>query len=528
MSPSKTAAPGRLLTQVAGERQTGTLVVGGHPGGTVYLLEGAVVYAESPAAPGVGELLTASGRLAGRTWQAALDAGAPGARVGRLLLEQGHLTQGELELCVLGAIYDAALLRALPADRAGRIPAGATHWLGPVIRVDAAAVDREARRRARLLDEIFPHPRVRHRAGQPGAPAAGRTGRADRGAVGAAGARRRPAHPGGPGPAARPGRLRDDPGTAQARGPRPDRACPAGRDDSPDFVRLPRARGIAVDIRRPVVTLDDGRPASWWPTVLRHRAIRRRRRPSHPRATARVYRPPRLARRKPGAKLPKELAADTAAGAHRHRRGPAQAHPHRTAGTAVTRAPPEPSAHRKESRGYGGSGGARGTRPPARQVAGALRQRARHHRRHGGRARRARHRAGQHRRPRRRPPGAGPTLRARRQPRRVCGSRWSSATADTSPRTPPARTPCSPWSPPGSANLAMVHREARRRTAAGDDLTLEAADQAPTGDPDPAVGTDAARPADPDGHPGRAASCAGKPPADPSNGGLPWPTWTPH
>ncbi len=50
MSPSKTVSPGRLLTQAAGERATGALVVEGQPGGTVYLVEGAVIYAESPAA----------------------------------------------------------------------------------------------------------------------------------------------------------------------------------------------------------------------------------------------------------------------------------------------------------------------------------------------------------------------------------------------------------------------------------------------------------------------------------------------
>ena len=115
MSPSKPAAPGRLLTQAAGERQTGALMVGGQPGGTVFLDEGMVIYAESPAAPGVGELLTASGRLAGRTWQAALDAGSAGGRVGQLLVDQGHLTQGELELCVLGAIYDAGYFALSPA-----------------------------------------------------------------------------------------------------------------------------------------------------------------------------------------------------------------------------------------------------------------------------------------------------------------------------------------------------------------------------------------------------------------------------
>ncbi|WP_229072185.1 DUF4388 domain-containing protein [Actinoplanes sp. DH11] len=160
MAATRTAAPGDLLTQVTGERQTGALVVSGQPGGAVYVFEGRIIYAESPAAPGVGELLTSSGRLAGRTWQSALDLGTSTARVGRILVEQGHLTQGELELCVLGATYDAAyFVLSQPAATVDFLP-GATHWLGAVVHIDAAAVGREVRRRVALLDDIFPNPRI--------------------------------------------------------------------------------------------------------------------------------------------------------------------------------------------------------------------------------------------------------------------------------------------------------------------------------------------------------------------------------
>jgi hypothetical protein len=157
---TRTAQPGRMLTQVAGAQQTGTLVVEGSPGGNLHLVQGHVTYAESPAAPGVGELLTASGRLAPRTWEAALEAGSATGEVGRLLVDQGHLTQGELELCVLGAIHDAAYFVLQPASAPVEFVENAPHWLGTVIRVDAAAVGREARRRGRLLDEIFPHPEI--------------------------------------------------------------------------------------------------------------------------------------------------------------------------------------------------------------------------------------------------------------------------------------------------------------------------------------------------------------------------------
>ncbi|MFC7278781.1 DUF4388 domain-containing protein [Paractinoplanes rhizophilus] len=314
MTTSKTAAPARLLSQVAGERQTGALVVGGHPGGAVYVLEGRVIYAESPAAPGVGELLTASGRLAGRTWQNALDMGTSTARVGRLLVEHGHLTQGELELCVLGATYDAAYFALSPANAPVEFLGGATHWLGPVVHIDPAAVAREVRRRTKLLDEIFPDPRVDTAIVTPvprpprervtlTAPqwellvhADGQRTPADLAQLlGRAGY-----------PTIQELRRLAALGLLELPEVRP--------PDVPEFVRLPRARGTAVDVRRPQIRAEDsptvpviagvrpaapGRPPAPAPVPIEETG-----------ANGTVYRPPRLARRKPGAKLPKEVAGE--------------------------------------------------------------------------------------------------------------------------------------------------------------------------------------------------------------------------
>jgi hypothetical protein len=315
VKPSKTAPPGRLLTQVAGERQTGALVVGGQPGGTVYLVEGRVTYAESPAAPGVGELLTASGRLAARTWQAALDAGTSRARVGQLLLEQGHLTQGELELCVLGATYDAAYFALSPASAEVDFLDGAAHWLGPVVHIDPGAVTREARRRARLLDEIFPHPQLDTAPVIPvPRPPVERVTltAAQWELLMQADGQRTPADL---------AQLLGRAGFATIQELRRLAALglieqPQPRDhtgDNHDFVRLPRASGTAVDVHRPslaasesptvpIITGARPRPASadQVPAVE----------PDPATANGTAYRPPRLARRKPGAKLPKDVAAD--------------------------------------------------------------------------------------------------------------------------------------------------------------------------------------------------------------------------
>jgi hypothetical protein len=274
----------------------------------VHLLEGAVVYAESPAAPGVGELLTASGRLADRTWQAALAAGGD---VGRRLLDQGHLTQGELELCVLGAIYDAGYFALSPAHAPVEFRTGTTHWLGPVIRVDPAAVNREARRRARLLDEIHPHP---HFDTAPVLPVP--RAPVERVALTAAqwellvhaDGRRTPADL---------AQLLGRAGFATilqlrrlaAQGLI---ALPEADNPKSELVRLPHAGGITMDIRRPVVTLDDGPrvPVSRRKNTADPPPLAPAEPPGPASGGPRTGDPPRLARRRPGAKLPKNLPAE--------------------------------------------------------------------------------------------------------------------------------------------------------------------------------------------------------------------------
>jgi hypothetical protein len=306
------ASPAALLTQAADEGRTGTLMVGGQPGGAVYLIEGRIIYAESPSAPGVGELLTSSGRLAGRTWQNALDLGTSTARVGKLLVEQGHLTQGELELCVLGAIYDAAYFALAPSSAPVEFIAGATHWLGTVVQIDPAAVTKEVSRRVGLLADIFPDPRVDTAAVIP----ASRPPR-ERVTLTAlqwellinADGQRTPADL---------ALLLGRAGYATIQELRRMAAMgllelPDVRPDGPEFVRLPRARGTAVDATRPVVV--NGAPVAGGRAVVPGAVSAPPAGGDPPTAglnEGTVYRPPGLARRKPGARLPKEIAADPA------------------------------------------------------------------------------------------------------------------------------------------------------------------------------------------------------------------------
>lgn len=149
----KAVPPRRTLSQLASAGETGALFVEGEPGGVVYLTDGWVSYVETPASPGIGELLTTSGRLPALVWEAAA---ASGEEAGPLLVAQGHLTQGELELCTLGAIYDAAFFVLSPAPARIRFEAGERHWLGPVCQVDATVLGRELTRRRKLLDDAHP------------------------------------------------------------------------------------------------------------------------------------------------------------------------------------------------------------------------------------------------------------------------------------------------------------------------------------------------------------------------------------
>lgn len=145
------------LARLAGEGATGAL----HgPVGALYLCDGAVVHAESPAAPDVGWRLTARGRLSPETWEEAVARGGPGYRAGDFLVEHGRLSQGELELCHLSALFDAAYFVLHPLGDGQRPPERflreARHWLGPVRPVPVPALRREVRRRRRLLEQAWP------------------------------------------------------------------------------------------------------------------------------------------------------------------------------------------------------------------------------------------------------------------------------------------------------------------------------------------------------------------------------------
>ncbi|MER7107820.1 transcriptional regulator [Streptomyces sp. NPDC000229] len=127
-----------MLLRLARERATGALV---RDHGTLYLVDGRVVHAESPVAPGPDVLLSAGGRRPRR----------------------GRVAPGELEICHLGALFDAAFFALAPGRGPARFQYGTvhgTHAVRAVRPVSAADVERETLRRRELLDSVWPYPAV--------------------------------------------------------------------------------------------------------------------------------------------------------------------------------------------------------------------------------------------------------------------------------------------------------------------------------------------------------------------------------
>ncbi|MER7662490.1 MULTISPECIES: transcriptional regulator [unclassified Streptomyces] len=165
------AAVSPMLVRLADERATGVLV---RDHGVLYLADGQVVHAESPEAPGLDVLLTASGRLRPDSWAEAVARAGARHEVARFLVDSGQVPGGELEICHLAAVFDAAFFALAPTSGPTRFRYGVVHWIGRVRPVPTRVVEREARRRSTLLNAVWPHPgvdtapvaRSRHLAGR--------------------------------------------------------------------------------------------------------------------------------------------------------------------------------------------------------------------------------------------------------------------------------------------------------------------------------------------------------------------------
>ncbi len=159
-----TAKLRRLLTELGETGRTGALHVGGRPGGVLYLTAGRIAYAETPAAPGIGERLVGSGRLSAAAWRAVLAEARGTHRVGRTLLRDGLIGQNELALRVVAAVSDATHALLQSDEAPVRFVPGERHWLGDVVAVELGALGHVTAERLRRV------PRPRPRRGRSAGP----------------------------------------------------------------------------------------------------------------------------------------------------------------------------------------------------------------------------------------------------------------------------------------------------------------------------------------------------------------------
>jgi hypothetical protein len=137
----------RDLAELGRRGASGAVEITGQPGGIVYLRNGYVVWAESPAVPDLRTRLIRSRRLPSAVWdQIARDDG-PAGTVGAALVARNLLTRAELERLLQSIVLDALL--ALTAPFAGEcrvtglwfIPQR-SHWADTVLAMDVSMVRR--------------------------------------------------------------------------------------------------------------------------------------------------------------------------------------------------------------------------------------------------------------------------------------------------------------------------------------------------------------------------------------------------
>ncbi|GAA0965206.1 hypothetical protein GCM10009555_004080 [Acrocarpospora macrocephala] len=104
---------GTMLREHGRAKLSGLLRISGSPGGTVFLRDGLVVAASTPASPGPESLLLRSGRVSEEAWNLAFTAGAPSGHLAAELVAQSAIGTAGLEVVCLSAIFDAVFAMEL-------------------------------------------------------------------------------------------------------------------------------------------------------------------------------------------------------------------------------------------------------------------------------------------------------------------------------------------------------------------------------------------------------------------------------
>lgn len=150
--------PGILddLYTLARSGASGAVEINGDPGGTIYLNESHLTFAESAATPDLASRLIGSGRLSGEQWNLFLTGNRPHDGIGALLVKQGLITEEELRAVLRSIVLDVLIaLTVMPIGRSPtiglRLAPRARPWVGSLLSLEIESVRAEAVRRAELL-----------------------------------------------------------------------------------------------------------------------------------------------------------------------------------------------------------------------------------------------------------------------------------------------------------------------------------------------------------------------------------------
>ncbi len=144
------------LTELGRRGASGAMEITGHPGGIVYVRNGYLVWAESPAAPDLGARLIGSGRLPSGAWDQIAREDGPDGTIGATLVSRDFLTRAELERLLQSVVLDALLALTKPFAGECRVTGfrfvpQRSHWAETVLAMDVAMVRRYLDHMTQLL-----------------------------------------------------------------------------------------------------------------------------------------------------------------------------------------------------------------------------------------------------------------------------------------------------------------------------------------------------------------------------------------
>ncbi len=138
------------------------LEIAGDPGGTIYVRNGRLTFAESPAVPDLRARLLSSQRVSAQQWRQLTEAGGARGSIGALLVGRGLLTRPELQVLLRSMVLDALLALTVPRLKEpplakeptvtrARFTMGRSHWAEAVLSLEVRAVLAELERKAGQL-----------------------------------------------------------------------------------------------------------------------------------------------------------------------------------------------------------------------------------------------------------------------------------------------------------------------------------------------------------------------------------------